>query len=84
MPLFNILKRSGTDTRIIPMKYVLTKFEISQTLLGRKHTYSTRALISSKKSWKNNPWFGNPLPIAVLDAAAAKKVKSIRLSRSIL
>ena len=61
MPLLNILKRSGTDPRIIPMKSLLTKFETSQEFLRRKHTYSIRALMSSKKPGKINPWYGNPL-----------------------
>jgi len=47
MPLLNIL--SGTDPRIIPIKSLLTKFKISQALLGRKHKDSTRALMSSKR-----------------------------------
>lgn len=73
MPLLNILMKSGADPRMIHIKSLLTRYKISQALLGRKHTESTRALMSANRFGIKNPWYGKPLPNAALDAAAEKK-----------
>lgn len=73
MPLLNILMTSGADPRMTRIISVLTRYKISQSLLGRKHTDTTRALMSLNRSGIKNPRYGKSLPNFVLDAAAETK-----------
>jgi len=77
MPLLNILMKSNIDPRIYHFTSALTRYKISQTLLGKKHIDNTRTLMNLKRSVANNQWYGKILPQIVLDAAANKNGKRV-------
>ena len=55
MPLLNMQIRSNTDPRESGLS-PLTKLKISKSLLGKKHTETTRLKMSKNRSGEKNYW----------------------------
>jgi len=50
MPLLNFLRESTIDHRIISSRSALSRYKISQSLLGKKHSDLTKSLMSIQRS----------------------------------
>lgn len=72
MPILNILMKSSADPRLNGVS-ALTRYKISQSLLGKNHSDKTRTQMSINRSGKKSHWYGKRLPNKILDAAAEKK-----------
>ena len=70
MPLLNFLRESTIDHRIISSRSALSRYKISQSLLGKKHSDLTKSLMSIQRSGIKSQWYGKPFPKVILDAAA--------------
>jgi group I intron endonuclease len=71
------MTESYVDSRKVNLVSSLTKYKISKSLTGKKHSLSSKLKMSLSRSGINNPYFGKKLPSKTIEAARQVRGKTI-------